>query len=82
MISKLPIPFQFHAGNAKLPAGNYRCTRDKRISVLWKSAAEPELLRSLQLRETELTTPNKNELIFNKIGDRYFLPACLRQAPA
>ncbi len=55
------IPCQFHAGNAKLPAGKYV------IRMLDDSAL-------FEVQETEVNSaPAKSELIFNKYGNRYFL---------
>src|SRR6266446_2553721 len=57
------IPFQFHAGNTKLPAGKYRIhMMDGSTSALF------------QVQESDANSaPAKSELIFNKYGNRYFL---------
>jgi len=73
---EVKIPFQFHAGNAKLPAGNYRVhpLDNSDLSIMEISSVDGSASALFQVRETEANnTPNKNELIFNKYGDRYFL---------
>ena len=70
------IPFQFHAGNAKLPAGEYRIhvLDDSDLTVMEISSADGSTSALFQVQNTEAnSTPAKSELIFNKYGDRYFL---------
>jgi hypothetical protein len=70
------IPFQFHAGNAKLPAGQYRIhvLDDSDLSVMEISNADGSASALFQVQDAEAnTTPGKSELIFNKYGNRYFL---------
>ena len=70
------IPFQFHAGNTKLPAGKYRIhvldTAD--LTVMEISSVDGSSAALFQVDSAEAnSTPAKSELIFNKYGDRYFL---------
>jgi len=70
------IPFQFHAGNAKLPAGEYRIHMldSSDLTIMEISSADGSASALLQVMDAEAkTTPNKDELIFNKYGNRYFL---------
>ena len=70
------IPFQFHAGNAKLPAGKYRIHMldDSDLTIMEISSADGSTSALFQVQEAEAnTTPAKSELIFNKYGNRYFL---------
>jgi hypothetical protein len=70
------IPFQFHAGNAKLPAGEYRVHMldDSGLTLVEISSADGSASALFQVREADAkSTPDKSELIFNKCGDRYFL---------
>jgi hypothetical protein len=70
------IPFQFHAGNTKLPAGKYRIhvLDDSDLSVIEISSADGSTSALFQVQESDAnSTPAKNELIFNKYGNRYFL---------
>ena len=70
------IPFQFHAGNTKLPAGKYRIHMldDSDLTVMEISSADGSTSALFQVQEAEAnTTPAKSELIFNKYGNRYFL---------
>ncbi len=57
------IPFQFHAGDAKLPAGMMEIT-----------SADGSTSAIFEVHNTEANSaPAKSELIFNKYGNRYFL---------
>jgi hypothetical protein len=70
------IPFQFHAGNAKLPAGEYRihALDDSDLTVMEISSADGSTSALFQVQNTDAnSTPAKSELIFNKYGDLYFL---------
>ena len=70
------IPFQFHAGNAKLPAGEYRIHMldSSDLSIMEISNKDGSASALFQVQETDAkATPNKDELIFNKYGNRYFL---------
>ena len=67
------IPFQFHAGSAKLPAGQYivQILADSDMTI---KSANDSTSALLEVRDTQANgTPAKSELIFNKYGDRYFL---------
>jgi hypothetical protein len=73
---EVKIPFQFHAGNTKLPAGEYRIhvLDDSDLAVMEISSADGSISALFQVRESEANSaPAKNELIFNKYGNRYFL---------
>jgi hypothetical protein len=70
------IPFQFHVGNTKLPAGEYtvRMVEDSDLTLMEISSADGSASTLFQVQEVEAsTTPTKSELIFNKYGDQYFL---------
>ncbi len=70
------IPFQFHAGNAKLPAGQYRIhvLDDSDLSVMEISSSDGSTSALFQVQATDANSaPAKSELIFNKYGNRYFL---------
>jgi hypothetical protein len=70
------IPFQFHAGNAKLPAGKYiiRMLDDSDLQVMEITSADGSTSALFQVQATEANSePAKSELIFNKYGNRYFL---------
>jgi hypothetical protein len=70
------VPFQFHAGNAKLPPGKYVIHKldDSYLTVMEISSADgsPSALFEVQAAEAN-SAPAKSESIFNKYGDRYFL---------
>jgi len=73
---EVSIPFQFHAGNAKLPPGKYviRMLDDSDLTIMEISSADGSTSALFQVQEAEAnTTPAKSELIFNKYGNRYFL---------
>lgn len=70
------IPFQFHAGNAKLPAGKYTIRRleDSDETVLEISSADGRVSALFNVEPAQANgDPAKSELIFNKYGNRYFL---------
>jgi hypothetical protein len=70
------IPFQFHAGNAKLPAGEYRIhvLDDSDLTVMEIISLDGSTSALFQVQQAEANTePAKSELIFNKYGNRYFL---------
>jgi len=70
------IPFQFHAGNAKLPAGKYviHVLDNSDLKVMEISSADGSTSALFEVRQTETNSaPAKTELIFNKYGNRYFL---------
>jgi hypothetical protein len=70
------IPFQFHAGNTKLPAGKYviHTLDNADLTLMEISSADGSTSALFEVRQTEAdSTPTKTELIFNKYGNRYFL---------
>ena len=70
------IPFQFHAGNAKLPAGKYviHMLDDSNLTVMEISSADGSTSALFEVHDAEANSaPAKSELIFNKYGNRYFL---------
>jgi hypothetical protein len=69
------IPFQFHAGNAKLPPGKYVIHMlDNDFTVMEISSADGSNSALFQVKDAETNSePAKSELIFNKYGNRYFL---------
>jgi hypothetical protein len=70
------IPFQFHAGSAKLPPGNYtiRVLDSSEPTIMEISSADGATSALFEVQNSEAnSTPAKSELIFNKYGNRYFL---------
>src|SRR6266478_4321677 len=70
------IPFQFHAGNTKLPAGKYRIHMldNTDLTVMEITSADGSTSALFQVQESDANAaPAKSELIFNKYGNRYFL---------
>jgi hypothetical protein len=70
------IPFQFHVGNAKLPAGKYniRVLDNTDLTVMEISSADGSSSAVFEVREAETkSAPAESELIFGKYGNRYFL---------
>ncbi len=70
------VPFQFHVGSAKLPAGKYtiRLLDDSDLTVMEISSADGSTSALFQVQAADTnSTPAKSELIFNKYGNRYFL---------
>jgi hypothetical protein len=70
------IPFQFHAGDAKLPAGKYtiHTVDNSDLRLMEISSADGSTSALFEVRDAEANSaPAKSELIFNKYGNRYFL---------
>jgi hypothetical protein len=70
------IPFQFHADDAKLPAGKYviHALDQTDLTVMEISSADGSTSALFGVRDAQIkTAPAKSELIFNKYGHRYFL---------
>ena len=70
------IPFQFHASNAQLPAGEYRIhvLDVSNPTVMEITSSDGSTSALFQVRDTNVNaTPGKDELVFNKYGNRYFL---------
>ena len=70
------VPFQFYAGNAKLPAGNYvvRMLDNSDLKIMEISTGDGSTSALFEVDDAEDNAAHrKNELIFNKYGDRYFL---------
>jgi hypothetical protein len=70
------IPFQFHAGNTKFPAGQYHIhvLDNTDLSIMEITSMDDSISAVFQVRDAESKSdPSKTELIFNKYGNRYFL---------
>jgi hypothetical protein len=70
------IPFQFHAGNVKLPPGNYviHPLDDTDSGIMEISSADGSTSALFEVHSAQANSaPAKTELIFNKYGNRYFL---------
>jgi hypothetical protein len=70
------IPFQFHAGDAKLPAGRYfiHVLDNSDLSIMEIRSVNGSASALFIIRDAEANSaPAKNEMIFNKYGNRYFL---------
>ena len=79
------IPFQFHAGDAKLPAGEYRIhvLDNSDLALMEIVSADGSTSALFQVRESDANSaPAKNELIFNKYGNRYFLAELFEEGNA
>jgi hypothetical protein len=79
------ISFPFHAGNAKFPAGRYivRFLEDSDHSVMEISSADGRTSALFEVQTTQVgSTPVKDELVFNKYGNRYFLAKLFEEGSA
>jgi hypothetical protein len=73
---EVTIPFQFHAGDAKLPAGKYvvHTVDNSDLTIMEIISADGSTSALFEVHDAEAnSTPAKSELIFNKYGNRYFL---------
>jgi hypothetical protein len=79
------IPFQFHVGVTKLPAGEYRIhvLDDSDLNIMEITSADGSNSALFQVQKTAASsTTIKGELIFNKYGDRYFLAQLFQEGSA
>ena len=79
---KADIPFQFYAGTAELPAGEYvlRMLDNSNLKIMEISGADGSTSTLFQVQDTKAnSTPRTGELIFNKYGDLYFLTSVFDQ---
>ena len=72
---KADIPFEFHAGNAMLPAGPYTLGQEGNIRhVLLLRSGEGKAAAFLLTNSADTgQVPDQSKLVFRKYGDRYFL---------
>jgi hypothetical protein len=73
---EVTIPFQFHAGNSKLPPGTYLIhpLDNTDLTLMEISSVDGSASALFQVQEADANSaPAKSELIFNKYGNRYFL---------
>jgi hypothetical protein len=70
------IPFQFHVGSSKLPAGKYiiHMLDDSDLKVMEISSADGSTSALFNVQSAQASSASaRSELIFNKYGNRYFL---------
>ena len=70
------IPFQFHAGNTKLPAGKYviHALDESDPSVMEIRSENGSTSALFEVVDAQANSaPAKSELVFNKYGNHYFL---------
>src|SRR5438270_6572921 len=73
---EVDVPFQFHAGNSKLPPGKYfiHVLDNSDLNIMEISSADGATSALFEVCGAEANSaPAKSELIFNKYGNRYFL---------
>ena len=74
------IPFQFHAGNTKLPPGKYtiQMLDNSDLTIMEITSADGSTSALFEVRSAQAnSSPAKGELIFDKYGNRYFLAKLL-----
>ena len=70
------VPFQFYAGNVKLPAGKYvlHMMDNSDLKIMEISNADGSTSALFEVEDAESNSePRKSELIFDKYGNRHFL---------
>jgi hypothetical protein len=70
------VPFQFHAGNTRLPPGKYviHVLDNSELTLMEISSADDSTSALFEVHAAQASSaPAKSELIFNKYGNRYFL---------
>jgi hypothetical protein len=79
------IPFQFHAGDTKLPAGKYviRILDDSDLTVMEISSVDGSTSALFNVDTIHASSaPARTELIFNKYGNSYYLAKLFDEANA
>jgi len=79
------VPFQFHAGSTKFPAGKYiiHTLENSNLQVMEISSADGSTSALFEVEPAEASsTPAKTELFFNKYGNRYFLTKLFEEGSA
>ena len=70
------VPFEFHAGSTRFPAGNYVIKRlnesDPRILTISPVNGGATSMMMVHLQDNKVES-KANELVFNKYGSRFFL---------
>ncbi len=76
-ISRVKVPFPFVAGKTTLPAGEYsflRTPEDLAVRIIGQGKAPAAALTVITRLAGEMhTTPNDAHVVFDKVGDTYFL---------
>jgi hypothetical protein len=70
------IPYAFVIGDRTLPAGKYtiKVSDDMNLNLLVVRSADGRTAAFFQTQDAQANeTPRQTELVFNKIGDSYFL---------
>ena len=70
------IPFQFHAGMAKFPAGKYilRVEQGSDLTTMEIQSVDGHSAALFEIRDAQApASPKATELIFDHVGNRYFL---------
>jgi len=70
------IPFRFYVGGNELPSGSYtiRSVNATEDSALEIQSADGKVAALFETERSDISASmNGNELVFNKIGDNYFL---------
>jgi hypothetical protein len=70
------VPFQFHAGDAKLPPGKYtiQVVDNSDLTLMEITSADGSTSALFEVQDAQAkSSPAKSELIFDKYGNRYFL---------
>src|ERR1700686_3840617 len=73
------IPFQFHAGSSKLPAGKYviHMLDDSDLTVMEIRSVDGSTSALFNVQSAEASSaPPTTELTFTKHGNRHFFRAC------
>ena len=73
---EVDVPFQFHAGNSKLPPGKYfiHVLDNSDLNIMEITSADGATSALFEVQGTQANSSRvKSELIFDKYGNRYFL---------
>ena len=66
------VPFTFNVGSSQLPAGSYRITVEGRVGMV-QIRNSTTSATVLSLGQQERAGGNSRKLVFQRLGNRYFL---------
>ena len=67
------VPFEFKAGDTRLPAGEYMIAKAHNSILVLRNMSTQQSIVQVGSPQSSVTAPEKGKLVFNRRGDAYFL---------
>ncbi|MBN8733713.1 MAG: hypothetical protein J0L64_24475 [Acidobacteria bacterium] len=67
------IPFDFHIGQALMPAGDYSVLQRPGFLIVRGDYAHPKSAAAVVMQASAVPAASSSKLVFNRYGDDYFL---------